>query len=279
MGKSMKYKYRCPELYLLSKIHKQLTPTPGRPIVSGSGGPTEKISGFGDFCLKPAVPKIPSYVQDTNHVLEILNSITSLSNDSLLVPLDVTSLYTNIPNVEGIEACRQLLEKDRGNLIDKTVKISNASILKLLEMVLSLNNFKFNGQNYLQVVGTAIGTRVAPTFANIFMGYFEDKFVYNYPTQPVIWLRFIDDVLLIWNAGLDALILFIDFLNNCHPNIKFSHEISEKQVSFLDLLIVKEDGGGLKTTLYTKRTDANNYLHYTSAHSLSCKQGIKAETH
>lgn len=65
-------KARTPEFYLLPKIHKNTTPTPGRPIVSGNGSPTEKISAFADFLLKPYVPKIKSYIRDTNHVLTVL---------------------------------------------------------------------------------------------------------------------------------------------------------------------------------------------------------------
>lgn len=50
-------KLRTPEFYLLPKIHKNKTPVPGRPIVSGNGGPIEKISAFVDFIMKP-VPLI-----------------------------------------------------------------------------------------------------------------------------------------------------------------------------------------------------------------------------
>lgn len=267
-------KYRCPEFYLLPKIHKNQTPTPGRPIISGNGGPTEKISGFVDFCLKPLVPLITSFAQDTNHVLEYLREIDSLSPSALLVSLDVTSLYTNIPNEEGIQACRLSLMKHRQQYNVMETEISNDNILALLRMVLTLNNFKFNGKHYLQVGGTAMGTRVAPTFANIFMGYFEDKFVHTYPIQPRLWLRFIDDVLMIWEGGHESLMSFISYLNSRHKNIKFSHEISETEVSFLDLLISKKGDGTIRTSLYSKPTDANNYLHFTSAHNLSCKTGI-----
>ena len=42
---------RIPEFYTLTKIHKK-TPV-GRPIVSGSSGPTEHISSFVDSLLQP----------------------------------------------------------------------------------------------------------------------------------------------------------------------------------------------------------------------------------
>lgn len=77
-------KARTPEFYLLPKIHKQISPPPGRPIVSGNGSPTEKISAFVDFLLKPYVPLIESYVRDTNHVLERLSTLKGLGPDTIL---------------------------------------------------------------------------------------------------------------------------------------------------------------------------------------------------
>ena len=58
---------RTPILYLLPKIHKPTKPTPGRPIISGCGSPTENLSKYLDHYLKPIVKMIPSYIQDTTH--------------------------------------------------------------------------------------------------------------------------------------------------------------------------------------------------------------------
>ena len=44
---------KTPNMYFLSKIHKGITPPPGRPIVSANGCPTEKISNFVDHFLNP----------------------------------------------------------------------------------------------------------------------------------------------------------------------------------------------------------------------------------
>ena len=60
------------------------------------------------------------------------------------------------------------LEKNRPG----RVKPTNLTIIKMLEMVLKKNNFQFNGNHYLQVGGTAIGTKAAPSFAVIYMGNF-----------------------------------------------------------------------------------------------------------
>jgi hypothetical protein len=64
------------------------------------------------------------------------------------------------------------------------VQPTNASLIKLLELVLTKNNFQFNGQNYLQIGGTAIGTKAAPGYAINNLGKFEAKYVYTYHKQP-----------------------------------------------------------------------------------------------
>jgi hypothetical protein len=93
--------YRTPNLYLLPKIHKGINPPPGRPILSANGCPTEKISQFVDHFLKEIATKHPAYVKDTTHFLQRLQDVGQLPPDSILVTLDVTSLYTNISNKEG----------------------------------------------------------------------------------------------------------------------------------------------------------------------------------
>ena len=85
--------------YILPKIHNP--GDPGRPIVSSNSHPTEHISHF-DYHLQPLVHKLPSFVKDTNDFLNKLLTIGNLSANSLLVTVDVSSLYTNIPHDEGI---------------------------------------------------------------------------------------------------------------------------------------------------------------------------------
>ena len=46
-------------------------------------------------------------------------------------------------------------------------------LVTMLTMVLKKNNFTFNGDHYLQINGTAMGTKMAPYYANIFMGKLE----------------------------------------------------------------------------------------------------------
>ena len=149
----------------------------------------------------------------------------------------------------------------------------NSYIIELLELVLTNNHSEFNGELYHQLSGTAMGTKLAPLYANLFMTKFEDKYVYTYPLQPQLWKWFIDDIFLIWPHGMNSLTKFIEHLNTVHPTIKFTSDISETRISFLDLTIYKEQSK-LYTRLYTKPTDRHMYLNYFSEHPMSLKKSI-----
>ena len=142
---------RIPEFYTLTKIHK---PTPvGRPIISGCDGSTEKLSSFVDKLLQPIARQKRSYLKDSTDFINFIEQ-TKVPVDVILVSMDVTSLYTNIPPEEGIQTvCREY----------KTFYLNKPPIPKpLLEQVLRLilqeNSFQFNGKNHLQIHGTVMGT-------------------------------------------------------------------------------------------------------------------------
>ena len=119
-----------------------------------------------------------------------------------------------------------------------------------------------------------MGTKMAPGYANVFMGKFEDDFVYTHPTPSLtLWKRYIDDCFAIWTGPLAQLEVFINYLNSCDPNIKFTFEASQTSVNFLDTT-VNIKNGKLHTDLYCKPTDSHNYLLYTSAHPKRCKDSI-----
>ena len=123
--------------YLLPKIHEPNNP--GRPIVNSIGSVTEKISAFVDNHLRKFTPRIPSYVKDTTHFINITKNIC-LEPDDFLVTIDVSSLYTNIPDTEGIATINKMMEERCTDTLLK-VFISN-----LTYQVLTKNYLNFNDQ-------------------------------------------------------------------------------------------------------------------------------------
>ena len=175
---------------------------------------------------------LPSYLRDSSHLLNIIRHL-KVPPGAILATLDVTSLYTNILNDEGIKAVSRYLFRHR----DMSLNPTNTSICKLLDLVLKTNNFGFDNKEFLQVGGTAMGTKLAPSFANLFMGYFEEEYVALYSKQPFLWKHFIDDIFIIWTYGQDELNRFVTYLNSVHETIKFTCENSVNSVDFLDITI------------------------------------------
>ena len=179
------------------------------------------------------------------------------------------SLYTNIPNNEGIKAVREAYD----NHPNKTV--ATKVIITFLSLILTLNNFVFNSINYLQIMGCAMGTICAPAYANIFMAQFEKQHIYPYiKNKSILYLRYIDDIFMIWTGTKQELLIFFENLNSKHKTIKFEHNISHSRISFLDTLIYIDKNNTLQTTLYRKPTDQQSYLHAHSDHPKSLKRSI-----
>ena len=261
---------KTPNFYMLPKIHKGITPPQGRPILSANGSPTEKISQFVDHFLNPLCPSIKSYIKDSTHFLTLLEEINQVPDGSYLVTLDVNSLYTNIPVNAGITAVTNILRTHRP---DPNCKPTNDSLTDLLRLVLTKNNFHFNGKHYLQIKGVSMGSKVSPSLAILYMDDFETKYVYTYHLQPLLYGRYIDDIFMIWTHSLEELNKFIKHLNEPIESIKFSSEISLTEISFLDIQVGIQDNK-LTTDLYTKPTDSHDYLPYKSAHPQRCKDSI-----
>jgi hypothetical protein len=47
------------------------------------------------------------------------------------------------------------------------------------------NNFKFNGEHYLQLAGSTMSSCMSSNYADIYMAYFEDLFIYTHRIQPL----------------------------------------------------------------------------------------------
>ena len=232
--------------------------------------PTENISHLLDTILKPIVFNTKSYIRDSPDFIEKVKNI-KLGTDDWFLCLDVVSLYTNIPHDEGILSIRQSLQRYnyRGNPPVPT-------ILKLLELVLKCNNFCFNNENYLQVKGTAMGTKVAPNYANLYLDEFEETYVYTYEKKkPYLWYHFIDDIWSLFRGTEQELLGFVEYINSIRPDLKFTARYSRTECEFLDIITRKSiDGSKIVTDLYTKPTDSHSYLDYSSSHPISIKNSI-----
>ena len=159
------YKKACNlgKMHILPKIHKILSDVPGRPVISNCGMPTEKVSGFFDYQLKPVMQNGKSYITDSGHFLENIKNISTLPKNPRLVTAVVVGLYPSIPHQVGLSALKKALENS------SVKKIPTENLVKMAEFVLKNNLFQCNNKVFQQISGTSIGTKFTPPYACIYM--------------------------------------------------------------------------------------------------------------
>jgi len=131
--------------------------------------------------MVPIVKTLPSYIKDSQHALQIFWDFNFLGQDKLIFTLDITSLYTVIPNGEGLLALKHFFDQH-------TVKEPKSeTLLRIAELVLTLNCFSFGDNFFKQTNGIAMGTKMGPSNANLFVGFVEHQFFsqYNGPTVRI----------------------------------------------------------------------------------------------
>ena len=74
----------------------------------------------------------------------------------LLCTLDITSLYTNTPHSEGVQAIKEFLAIHR----DIIALPHNSYIIELLQVVLTNNYFDLKGKHYYQKSGNSHGHQI-----------------------------------------------------------------------------------------------------------------------
>ena len=224
---------------------------PLRGIISANGGPTERIAGFVDFFLQPGMKNLPSFIQDTKHLLQIIEEINlKIENEEVslsgvaIVTLDVVSLYNNMTEDLAGGACKEFLEGGRGG-DPEMLKVKSESILKALDLCIRINFFEFNEKIYQQTGGVGTGVKLAPPYACLGMGKFE-SIAFNSDCglldKILLWKRFIDDVFMLFKGTREECEKLVDWLNSILPGVvKFKFEFSTKMVEFLDLQIIIEN--------------------------------------
>ena len=107
------------------------------------------------------------------------------------------------------------------------------------------------------------------------MADFEQTFIYpRINGKCPLYLRYIDDIFLLWRGSLEELQSFMKEINTVHPTIKFEIEFSKTNVHFLDTNVTITPDGRIKTSLYQKPTDRHNFLHHKSYHPSSTKNSL-----
>lgn len=257
-----------------------------RGITSGIDSPTSHLSELINQLLKPYIPEVvKTHVRDTTDFINKLNRCKNENlDDILLTTVDIIDMYPSINKKLGIEAVTYYLDTYPDILTQSFPNRSFTTefIVKALEIILDQNLVQFNGNFYTQKHGTLTGTVVAPTYATLTIAYLELKLQAKlndfYNPEQVDYImsnlrRFLDDCFLPWKKSFGDVAAFIDILNSLDDNIKFTHEINDERISYLNVIVYKGDEE-LKCDIFYKETDNREYLHYNSCHPKHTRNNI-----
>ena len=187
------------------------------PIVSSIGTFNYNLTCFLCDLLSPLVPNDYSCNNTFSFVFQIQNANLS---KKFLISYNATSLFTNIPLQQTIDIAINLIFNHNPD-----INIARKELKKLFLFATSQTDFIFNSKFYNQIDGVAMGFPLAPVLANIFMGFQESKWLNEYNLNKTkFYLRYVDDILAAFDNEQDSLV-FLNFLNNRHPNIKFTIDI------------------------------------------------------
>ena len=100
--------------------------------------------------------------------------------------MDVRKLYPSVPRSEGLAACKEALDSRADPAIPTN------EVLKMIELVLDNNNFSVGGSgHFIQVNGTAIGSKLGRNYACTYLGKWEHQLLATSGAKPFLYLRYI----------------------------------------------------------------------------------------
>ena len=188
--------------------------------------------------------KFVSTVTKLENSYAFVNALTesNLSSKCFMASYDVSNLFTNIPLDETITIILNSLFSNHDSLF---LGMTRELFKTFLEYSVKFSFFIFNGKLHKQCDGLGMGLPLAPTFANIFMCNLERKYIETCPEDfsPLFYRRYVDDTFVAFRDKNHAS-LFLDFVNQQHPNISFTMECeTDNKLAFLDALVCRNTTG------------------------------------
>ena len=258
--------------YMNPKAHKPEESYPGRLISTGCNSYVKNLSIFTAKELKKSDLKY--CLRDRNDLLyklHLLNESGTLNGKTVYhVTLDVESMFPSISKDMGLPACRKHLDKRENKLF------STECVIDALEITLDNNITKFNNKCYVQTSGTAMGPNNACDYADVALDDFDNIVNDDNNTvgKPEFYGRHRDDIYILWTDTLEKLKEFLKWINNYHPNLRFTMSIpSLIGAIYLDLYLYSKNFR-IEYRTSSKPSDSHSYLLPQSCHPTHIAENI-----
>ena len=133
--------------------------------------------------------------------------------------------------------------------------------------------FAFRNTYYQQIHGTAMGSPVSVVAADLVMEDVESRALSTFPQPPKLWKRYVDDTCCALKAH--HMEDFHRHINTIEATIQYTAEReSDAQLAFLDVLVIRNPGRTLATSVYRKPTHTDRYLDFQSHHPIAHKIAV-----
>ena len=221
------------------------------------GTPTYKIAKF----LVPILSCLTINEFTVKDSFSFAKEIVEQDSNFYMGSVDVDSLFTNIPLEEAINICTESIYDQN----DSIEGLNKSEFKELLSLATKESYFILNDILYKQIDGVAMDSPLGLTIANAFLCFYEKNWLEQCSDKfkPVYFKRYIDEIFVLFMSR-DHLIKFRDYLNKCHPNMKFSFEEGKNgNLSFLDVEVSREENK-FTTTVYREPTFSGVYTHFDS---------------
>ena len=253
-----------PKLYGLPKLHKPNIPM--RPTVSFCGSPTYELSKYLTTILK-LTNESRHKLQSTETFIDAIKTV-QIPDDYKLVSFDVKSLFTSIPLQLALDCTATAIENSTTKL-----PLPTDDLMNLLNLCLTSTYFQYNGKQYKQLHGTAMGSPVSVVVAEIVTQNIEEQALATYKRTLPLWLRYVDDTFTAVHK--DEIDDFHEDINRQNADIQFTKEIEENgKIPFLDCLVTRNNDNKLSTTVYRKPTHTDRLLDQSSYNPTSRKATV-----
>ncbi|XP_046468110.1 uncharacterized protein [Neodiprion pinetum] len=153
---------------------------------------------------------------------EFVNKIQNLNipDDHLLVSLDVTYLFTNVPTDLAIDAVSRKCDQIKNNIqipLDQLVWI----------------NITFKNVTYSQTFGFLMGSPLSPILSDLVMEDLKTRSLNSLKFKTTFYHRYVDDILLTVPSGL--IDCTVSDYNQYHERLQFTFEVeANNRISLLD---------------------------------------------
>ena len=234
------------------KLHKQGKPL--RPIISQIPLPTYTLAKRLNDILSPYVPTDYS-LKSSSEFIDLLRTRT---RQGMLVSLDVSSLFTNVPLERTIAIlAKYAYHHDTMAPPD----IPEHIMCAMLRLCTTKAPYRCpQGRLFYQSDGVAMGSPLGGLFAQAFMASVEEHVLADKDIAPYMYYRYVDDILL--DIKDDTALNDLKTRLEDYSGLTFTIERSvDNRISYLDVDIDASDDTKFVTKVHRKPTDVGKCLH------------------